>query len=63
MTNEIKEMAKRHVGYGVKPKHYQEVGDAFIWTLQKGIGKDWNQEIEIAWLNCYTELAEVMIQA
>lgn len=61
LANEIKEMAKRHVGYGVKPKHYQEVGEALIWTLKKGLDKDWNHETEIAWLNCYTELAGVMI--
>ncbi|MFN8356014.1 MAG: globin domain-containing protein [Spirosomataceae bacterium] len=63
LTDEIKAMAQRHVGYGVKPKHYLQVGEALIWTLSNGLGKDWDQETEKAWLNCYTLLANAMIEA
>src|ERR1700722_17779877 len=24
-------LARRHVGYGVKPEHYQSVGNALLW--------------------------------
>jgi hemoglobin-like flavoprotein len=59
---EIKAMAKRHVGYGVKSKHYQQVGTALIWTLKSGLGRDWNNDVEKAWLSCYTELTNIMIK-
>ena len=38
-------LAKRHVGYGVKPIHYPIVGEALLWTLQRGIGADWTPEL------------------
>jgi nitric oxide dioxygenase len=32
-----KSLAVKHVSYGVKPDHYQPVGEALIWTLEKGL--------------------------
>ncbi len=34
-------LAKRYVGYGVKPIHYAIVGDALLWTLERGLGDQW----------------------
>jgi len=62
LGDEIKAMAERHVGYGAKPKHYEQVGTTLIWTLRKGLGKDWNQEVEAAWIKCYSILANTMLQ-
>jgi len=59
---DIVAMSKRHTGYGVKPAHYAMVGSALLWTLKQGLGTEWNQEIEDAWTDCYTSLADVMIQ-
>src|ERR1700754_5020937 len=28
-------LARRHVGYGVKPGHYAPVGEALLWTLER----------------------------
>ena len=63
LTDDIAAMAQRHVQYGVKPLHYNLVGNALLWTLQQGLGKDWNKETAEAWNNCYTLLANTMIQA
>lgn len=60
---DITALAVRHVEYGVKPAHYEAVGAAFLWTLQRGLGDDWTQDISIAWQTCYAELSSVMIQA
>lgn len=62
-TEEIEAMARRHVEYGVKPAHYKSVGDALLWTLEKGSGKGWNEEIKHAWANCYWILANIMIDS
>ena len=56
----IKEMGKRHVGYGVKPEHYALVGGALLWTLEKGLGADFTSEVKAAWTETYTSLAGVM---
>src|ERR1700726_2163093 len=38
-------LAKRHVGYGVKPIHYAIVGDALLWTLERGLGEQWTPDL------------------
>lgn len=63
LTKDIADMARRHVGYGVRPAHYKMVGSALLWTLQQGLGKDWTPKVEEAWIKCYTTLADTMINA
>lgn len=63
MLNEVRQLSIRHISYGVKPEHYKAVGEALLWTLKKGLGKDWTDEVEEGWSNCYKMLAETMIEA
>ena len=63
MVEEVRSLAVRHVRYGVKPEHYSIVGEALLWTLEKGLGKDWNKELKDAWLACYNLLSATMIAA
>lgn len=57
---EITAMGKRHEGYGVKPHHYKLVGDALLWTLEKGLGNNWTEEMKTAWISCYDHLSSGM---
>jgi len=63
LTEEIKQLAIRHVQYGVKEQHYKAVGTALLWTLQQGLGRDWNEEIKEAWASCFHVLSTTMINA
>lgn len=63
LTEDITAMAQRHKGYGVKPEHYQLVGGALLWTLEKGLGKDWTPQVKDAWVTCYNLLSSIMITA
>ncbi len=63
LSSDMAAMGQRHVRYGVKPAHYTLVGNALLWTLEKGLGKDWNKEVEAAWTTCYTILADAMMNA
>ena len=56
-----KALAVKHVGYGVEAAHYKPVGEALIWTLQKGLGEDFSTEVRTAWLSAYGVLSSVMI--
>jgi hemoglobin-like flavoprotein len=56
-------LAQRHVKYGVEPKHYEPVGAALLWTLEKGLGTNWNEEVKEAWTLCYVTLSGAMIAA
>ncbi|MBL7810055.1 MAG: hypothetical protein JNN28_19695 [Saprospiraceae bacterium] len=58
---EIREMGKRHQGYGVKSEHYGMVADALLWTLERGLGADWTPETAEAWKACYTLIADNML--
>ena len=54
-------LAKRHAAYGVRPAHYQPVGAALIWTLQRGLGEQWTLDLAAAWGAAYGLLADFMI--
>ena len=63
LGKEIAELALRHVQYGTKPEHYEIVGDALLWTIEKALGKDWNDDVKTAWTLCYSTLSNSMIEA
>jgi nitric oxide dioxygenase len=54
-------LAKRHVSYGAKPDHYPVVGGALLWTLEKGLGDAWTNELADAWGAAYSTLSGYMI--
>ena len=55
------ELAKRHVGYGVEPGHYLPVGEALLWTLERGLDGGWTPELAAAWTAAYATLSHFMI--
>lgn len=61
IIGEVKKLAQRHQGYNVQAAHYTAVGDALIWTLDKGLGERWNDELSTAWVEVYTVLSNAMI--
>jgi hemoglobin-like flavoprotein len=56
----VEELGKRHVGYGVQDAHYDKVGEALIWTLEKGLGDAFTPPVKEAWVETYGTLAGVM---
>ncbi|GAB4506796.1 MAG: globin family protein [Anaerolineales bacterium] len=56
----VENLGRRHVGYGVKDSHYDTVGDALLWALEKGLGEDFTPEVLDAWTQTYMVLASVM---
>jgi hemoglobin-like flavoprotein len=63
LTPAIEELGRRHVGYGVKSSHYDAVGAALLWTLDKGLGDAFTAETKEAWTRAYVILSEVMRSA
>lgn len=63
LTKDIADLAKRHTAYGVKPEHYTVTGNALLWTLEQGLGKDWTPDVAQAWTTCYALLSATMINA
>jgi hemoglobin-like flavoprotein len=38
ITPAVSDLAKRHVGYGVRPEHYKLGGAALLWALEQAAG-------------------------
>ena len=51
---------RRHVRYGVQDAHYETVGAALLWTLERGLGEAFTPAVREAWAETYTVLATVM---
>jgi hemoglobin-like flavoprotein len=56
----LRELGKRHVGYGVRDSDYDTVATALLWTLEKGLGADFTPALKDAWTACYGVLAGEM---
>jgi hemoglobin-like flavoprotein len=63
ITNDVKALGTRHKGYGVKDEYYNDVATALLWTLEQGLGKQWNDEVKDAWTKVYVTLAGIMSKA
>lgn len=59
----VQDLGKRHVGYGVTAAHYDTVGAALLWTLEKGLGAGFTPDVKEAWTVTYVTLATVMKDA
>lgn len=59
----VQDLGRRHVNYGVKDEHYDIVGGALLYTLEKGLGEGWTPELAEAWTTVYTTVATVMKDA
>ncbi len=57
----VRELGKRHVGYGVKAEHYNTVAAALLSTLETALKDDWNKQTKDAWTAVYLTLAGVMM--
>ena len=59
----VQDLGRRHAGYGVEDRHYETVGAALIWTLERGLGEAFTPETKDAWVTVYTLLATMMKDA
>jgi hemoglobin-like flavoprotein len=55
-----RQLAVRHVAWGVQPAHYDLVGEALLWALGRSIGSSFSNEMRTAWAKAYLLLAGEM---
>jgi nitric oxide dioxygenase len=58
-----RDLGRRHVRYGVEPRHYETVGGALLHALEQGLGPEFTAEVRGAWTSAYTTLSRAMIEA
>ena len=59
----VRDLGARHGGYGVQDEHYDTVGEALLWTLDKGLGDAFTPETKEAWIEVYAVLSGTMKDA
>ena len=59
----VQDLGRKHVGYGVEDRHYGTVGEALLWTLEKGLGSAFTPQVKEAWATVYGLLASTMQNA
>ena len=60
---DVKTLGLQHKKNLVEIDHYETVGSVLLWTLEKALGKEWNEEVKDAWAAVYTTLSKTMIEA
>lgn len=56
----LKKMGRDHTSYGVSNAHYDIVASALLWTLERGLGAEFTDEVRNAWVKLYTDVADSM---
>jgi len=59
----VQDLGRRHRAYGVLAESYDTVAEALLWTLGQGLGDAFTPEVEAAWVDVYTVLADAMKEA
>jgi hemoglobin-like flavoprotein len=58
----LKNLGHKHVSYGAVLTDYPLIGDALLQALERHLGKDWNPEVERAWILGYQKISELMAE-
>lgn len=59
----VQELGRKHVQYGVPDESYKTVGEALLWTLDKGLGDAFTEDVKDAWTQTYVTISTVMLDA
>ena len=59
--DEVRELGRRHVDYGVAPEHYRTMREALFWMLAQALGDAFTDEVAAAWAAAYGLLTDVML--
>ena len=63
LVSEVAASGRRHVGYGVRDRDYDDLGAALLWALEQRLGPAFTPEVRDAWREAYALLAAVMRRA
>ena len=61
LTPTLRELGRRHAGYGAQPEHYAVVGDTLIAAMAEVAGDAWRDEYARAWGDALAVVAAAML--
>lgn len=59
----LRNLGKRHVAYGVKPKDFANFEDALLFALEHALIDVFTPEVKAAWRAAYLQLSSTMLEA
>ena len=59
----LESLGRRHSRYGAREEHFDKVGEAMIWTLEKICGDDLTPQVKQCWIAAYNYMAYIMKRA
>lgn len=60
LTPTLAALGRRHACYGVEERHYEVVGRALVWALQRQLGARFDDSARAVWVELYQQVACVM---
>jgi hemoglobin-like flavoprotein len=63
LVSEVADLGRRHVHYGVHDSQYDSVGVALLWTLERGLGPAFTDDVRDAWTEAYLLVSTVARRA
>lgn len=60
VASALRELGRRHLGYGVEDAHYDAVGAALIETLAIALKSEFTPAARVAWVDAYGAVASHM---
>jgi hemoglobin-like flavoprotein len=58
---QLRELGKRHAGYGTLPEHYPVVGKALLWSLGQALEHRFDATTKQAWSTLLEEICREML--
>ncbi|GGU11961.1 globin domain-containing protein [Streptomyces violascens] len=59
----LSHLGRGHRKYGTRPEHYPAVGECLLGALARYAPDTWNPDTEAAWIQAYTAISQIMIDA
>ncbi|MGW1866001.1 globin domain-containing protein [Streptomyces mauvecolor] len=59
----LSHLGRGHRKYGTRPEHYPAVGECLLGALARYAPDTWNPDTEAAWVQAYTAISQIMIDA
>jgi hemoglobin-like flavoprotein len=63
LVGQVAALGRRHAGYAVHAEHFESVGAALIWTIERVLGARCTPEVRHAWGEAYALVAALMRRA
>ena len=56
----LEDLGRRHTTYGARETHYETVGVALLWTLERALADAFTGEVKRAWVAAYAVITDTM---